>query len=186
MADDWTRALRHLTRKVPTEPASAVLDAMRGSDSDRGAATTMASLTDLAMNGILIYGLGIKEQSAIKALFIGDKAPLSTFEAKCEVASSIGLIGENTINNLEVIRHIRNTFAHAIANISFEEPEMERACNRLRLSDTHESLIKSLTSQINRQRYGYACHAIYLGSVEIGALSILSGQTNEPIRKILP
>jgi len=186
MANDWTRPLRHLTRKVPAEPKSAVLDAMRGSDSDRGAATTMASLADVAMNGILIYGLGIKEQSAIKALFVGDKAPLSTFEAKCQVALGIGLIGEITHNNLEVIRHIRNTFAHAIANISFEEPEMTRACNRLKLSDDHQFFINSLTDHVKRHRYGYACHAIYVRSLETGALAMLAGQTNARTQKILP
>jgi DNA-binding MltR family transcriptional regulator len=168
MADDWTSALRKLTREPPSkEVTSAVLNSMRGGDSDRGAALTMASLADTALNGIILWGTGVKEIEAIRGLFMGDRAPFGTFDAKIKVAWYFGLIGPKAYSNLAVIREVRNVFAHAMSDVTFDDKAIMRACERLQLSEQSTFFCNNVTDNRNRHKFGYVCDEIYRASFRV-------------------
>ncbi|MES2728987.1 MAG: DUF4145 domain-containing protein [Pseudomonadota bacterium] len=53
------------------------------------------------------------------SLFDGPNAPLSTFSAKIDLASRMGLIPPETQKSLHLVRRIRNEFAHKISECDF-------------------------------------------------------------------
>jgi hypothetical protein len=60
--------------------------------------------------------------------------PLSSFSARIGVAFAFSLIGEKTKYKLNIIREIRNSFAHTGAPLSFGTPEVINVCRLLDLS----------------------------------------------------
>jgi len=150
------------------------MSAAEGSDSDRAAALIMASFADVAMNGLIAYAIRVPDLTALKALFIAERGPLYEFASKIYFAKAIHIIGKDTTNNLEVIRNVRNTFAHAIADIDFDTSEISRACNRLILYNEHVSLS-------NRLKFGLACDIIYQRALHLLFTRQLSGSLSEKL-----
>ncbi len=70
------------------------------------------------------------------SLFSDESAPLGTLHAKILIADTLGILGKQTFQNLNLIKHIRNTFAHAVLPIDFLTKQIADACNALVLSDT--------------------------------------------------
>ena len=63
------------------------------------------------------------------ALF-GGEASFATFSAKINLGLSLGLYGNQTKTDINLIRKIRNEFAH-YANRSFAHPEISKHCARI-------------------------------------------------------
>src|SRR5580704_19143533 len=56
---------------------------------------------------------------------------MGSLNNKVRVANAVGLITDETRSSLEVIRRIRNAFAHAMVPISFKTREVLNACSLL-------------------------------------------------------
>ena len=52
----------------------------------------------------------------------GQYKPLSSFSAKIEIALAIGVIDKRIHANLNLIRLIRNDFAHEVSPLRFQAP----------------------------------------------------------------
>jgi DNA-binding MltR family transcriptional regulator len=72
-----------------------------------------------------------------KALF-GRMAPLSTFSAKIKIGFAIGLYNVVAYRQFEMIREVRNKFAHRLEALDFNHPDIAKIVND---PDRH-SLIK--------------------------------------------
>jgi DNA-binding MltR family transcriptional regulator len=66
-----------------------------------------------------------------EALF-GRMAPLSTFSAKIELGFAIGLYDERLRKPLDMIRDVRNKFAHRMEALSFDDPKIMELVQRAR------------------------------------------------------
>src|SRR5947209_1634118 len=55
------------------------------------------------------------EIKTVDDLFKGGNAPIGTFSAKMKAAYALGLISEDEFHDFELIRRIRNHFAHSMA-----------------------------------------------------------------------
>ena len=64
-------------------------------------------------------------------LFDTPYAPISNFRAKIELAYRIGLISSNLCRDLNIIRRIRNDFAHNIEGCSFEDLDVRNRITEL-------------------------------------------------------
>jgi hypothetical protein len=99
------------------------------------------------------------------ALF-GGEASFATFSAKINLGLSLGLYGNQTKTDLNLIRKIRNEFAHH-ANRSFAHPEISKHCARVTDYETTTPEVVALYTKfprINlRWRFLYATSAIGLG-----------------------
>src|ERR1035441_4304254 len=62
-------------------------------------------------------------------------APLSTFSNKINMAFSMGAFGEKTRHDLNLIRHLRNGFAHCRLPLYFKTPAVKGVCDNLSLPD---------------------------------------------------
>lgn len=61
----------------------------------------------------------------------GGYGPLSTFASKISVSYAFSFIGDTTRRNLNIMRDIRNAFAHTGAALSFNTKEVSDVCRLL-------------------------------------------------------
>ncbi len=100
-------------------------------ESDRGAVLISCSYIDELLSKTISSFL--VECEAADKLLNGFNAPLGTFSARIAVSYALGLIEEREYCDVEIIRKIRNKFAHAI-HISFEDQAVKDLCANLNMS----------------------------------------------------
>lgn len=61
--------------------------------------------------------------------------PLSTFSAKIKMGYSLGLYNKLMRDELDLIRYIRNAFAHSWRKLDFESTAVVEGCACLRIPD---------------------------------------------------
>jgi mannitol operon repressor len=98
-------------------------------ESDRGAVLISGTMLDERLESILNSFL-LKHKSS-EELLHGFNAPLGTFSARIAACLSLGLIQTNEYDELNLIRKIRNEFAHTWDNTSFETGKVKDLCSRL-------------------------------------------------------
>ncbi len=98
---------------------------------DRAIAILEAAQVDRSLEVIIKYKLIKLNSEDEKNLFIGDSAPLSTFSAKTKMAFALGIFGRKTRKELDIIRTIRNAFAHAAKPLTFSTSQITDECSKL-------------------------------------------------------
>jgi hypothetical protein len=120
-------ALAHLSRQDPTpQYFSAFFIEVNAEKNDRGAAILLAANAELCLRYAIKRHL-VTIDEAERTLF-HSSGPLRSFEAKIRIGFTMGLFGEQTKQNLDCIKAIRNAFAHAIIPMSFETAEVKAVC----------------------------------------------------------
>ena len=130
--------------------------------SPRSAAIILAAHVEDSLHLALARRLRIKP-SSWREVFSTERGPLGTFANKISMADAIGLISSETRRNLDIIRHLRNAFAHAMRPISFDTKEVADLCAMLRppsplppTTGTHADA----ENPTPRQRYQHTCELI--------------------------
>jgi len=96
-------------------------------ESDRGLCLLAIGRLDVILTKILeIKLLGSK---TFKRDLFNNNGPLCTLSSKIKMSYSLGLITKNTYEEIEVMRKVRNMFAHSDQHISFDSKEVEDACS---------------------------------------------------------
>ena len=91
-----------------------------GKESDRASVILSVAMLDKALETVIKTHL-VPTASSEDSLLEGAYAPLSTFNARIDLAYRLGLISIQFCRDLHTIRKIRNDFAHNIAGCSFED-----------------------------------------------------------------
>jgi DNA-binding MltR family transcriptional regulator len=91
--------------------------------------------------------------------------PLSSFFSKIHLAFALGLLDSKTRNNLEIIRKIRNVFAHAPKAVSFQTSLIVKECHKLTVSKPADT---------TSQTFGLAC---------VDAVNFLIDQLEKEIKR---
>jgi mannitol operon repressor len=107
----------------------AFLDEMNG-ESPRGAALTAAAMLDNLLKDIIAAFLIPGE--ATDALLEGFNAPLGTQSAREKAALAMGLLSDREAREAELIRKVRNEFAHGV-HVTFETPKVKALCKKLQM-----------------------------------------------------
>lgn len=150
--------LRALRIRMPSgEEHSQILKQVNLAGNDRGAAillTTYVERTIAQAISLRIPGAA----NHYSKLFEND-GMLSTLDCRIIMANVLGIIGPTTVENLNTIKHVRNTFAHASIAVTFETQEIKDACSSLTtfLRDEHPEGAK--------KQYASCCLAITTGLV---------------------
>lgn len=100
-----------------------------GSHDDRGLVLSLAAFAEDTLGRLLIAYL--REEKQAKELVEGFNAPLGTFSARIKVAFSLGLLHREQYDNLEILRRIRNSFAHNWQGISFDRNDIRALIRQL-------------------------------------------------------
>jgi len=98
-------------------------------ESDRGAVLVAGTMLDERLKEILKSFLS--DSKSTLNLIEGFNAPLGTFSSRIAACFSLGLIQKNEFDELNIIRKIRNEFAHTWDNASFETGIIKDLCSKL-------------------------------------------------------
>jgi DNA-binding MltR family transcriptional regulator len=71
------------------------------------------------------------EAKEVEQLF-DSNGPLCTFSSRIKVAFALGLLCEQHVRDLNLMRRIRNEFAHNASPLTFDEPSIANKCRELR------------------------------------------------------
>jgi DNA-binding MltR family transcriptional regulator len=127
--------LKDLARRLPPEDAffdnlfSLQESAPRPEAMDRTAAIASAQYLEYALQKAILAHLkkDISERE-IKELFDEPGAPIGSLSAKIRLAVAMGIIDHEEKEDLDTIRNIRNTFAHSMTHITFDDEAVQRSC----------------------------------------------------------
>lgn len=97
------------------------------SESDRGAALLAAAYVEGALEDALRRCL-VRDELG-DTLFDEANGPLGTLSAKLRMARALGVIPEVAYRDLELVRDIRNDFAHFPDRVSFDTPSVRDRCD---------------------------------------------------------
>jgi len=106
-------------------------------ESDRGVVLISASFLEEALEALLRARFSIrhsKSKSSINPLF-GTFGPLDSFSAKVKICYATDLIGEWMYGDLEIVRKLRNDFAHSVGAARFDLPKAVQLTERLKAAD---------------------------------------------------
>ncbi|MET4806640.1 hypothetical protein [Limibacillus sp. MBR-115] len=126
---DKPRDFKEFRKKNPhLEPFWPYLELLN-KESDRGRVLISTGFLEQQLKDVLLaYML---EASQATDLVDGHNAPLGTFSSRITACYVLGLITEDEHHDLNLIRKIRNDFAHDI-HTSFEKPDIADRCRELR------------------------------------------------------
>jgi len=127
-------------------------------ESDRGAA--------VLVGGFVENYLGVYLQSLVVDPKVADDlfqavGPLSSFSQRIAVARAFGFISKGDYDDLNLIRRIRNHFAHHPLEVSFSASPVAQLATRLSEQETtSESHLKNLAER-NKLAYLYSCAQVF-------------------------
>jgi len=98
---------------------------------DRATALIGGALLDTALKLLICTQFRELTNEQADDIFDGPTASLSSFSAKIRIAHALGFYGSKTLQDLERVKTIRNTFAHTLVPITFETEEVNAVCNNL-------------------------------------------------------
>lgn len=110
------------------------------SQSDRGAAVLGGAYIDADLGEALkskLRDLNLSNKETLHKRLFRHNGPLSTFSARIDMAFALYLIGEKTRHDLDIIRGIRNDFAHDLEvgspdkGLTFLSQPVADRCNNL-------------------------------------------------------
>lgn len=99
-------------------------------ETDRGAALVGAALIDSRIERILLSHLA--NDGIAQDLLNGGNAPLGSFSSRLKLAYGLGLITELEYKECDIIRRIRNEFAHQVHGLTFTAPKLTDLARNLR------------------------------------------------------
>lgn len=103
--------------------------------SDRAVAILLGAFAETALERYLRSHIGQDLDADEQRSLSGYDGPLAGFKAKIERGYSFGLFGDVTKNDLEIIRVVRNGFAHCRKNLKFTTRETAEMCAHLQWPD---------------------------------------------------
>jgi DNA-binding MltR family transcriptional regulator len=119
---DWVSNLREVTSSEKDRVAIVRETLLK--ESDRGCAIFGAAILHDDLEGLLRAFFRTDEDSVKRAVdpLFQTYAPLATFSSRIQIAFALKLITKDLKYRLDIIRRLRNDFAHESGPIDFDEP----------------------------------------------------------------
>jgi DNA-binding MltR family transcriptional regulator len=125
--------LREFSRRLPAgEEWPEAGDDIRNVH-DRAAAIILGAHVEMYLQRLLLAHL----PNAKPEIFLPPSGPLTDFYAKNHLAFAMGIIPKAILKDLEVVRRVRNAFAHAPAPMRFSDPPIRDECRKMRFHPIH-------------------------------------------------
>jgi mannitol operon repressor len=99
-------------------------------ETDRGAALVGAALLDSRLRWLLVQHF--IESGVTEELLDGGNAPLGAFRSKIKLTHALGLITGLEFQEAQLIRKVRNEFAHQLHGLSFDSAYIASLCSNLK------------------------------------------------------
>ncbi|MEF8733745.1 MAG: MltR family transcriptional regulator [Candidatus Accumulibacter meliphilus] len=102
-------------------------------ESDRGSALFATAYLDKAISDLLYLSVVYEPKKVKKDLF-DFNSPLGTFSSRIKMAYYLGKISKEVRQDLDLLRDIRNRFAHHPSVVSFDDEKIANKCRELQFS----------------------------------------------------
>lgn len=167
----YLRTFKVYTKSLASAEDSEAMEREYYAEGDRACAILQATWTELIVERVLRGRLRWEGASQI----FDANGPLATFSNKIIMAYGMGIFGKKTRHDLDLIRHLRNGFAHCRLPIRFRNPEVKIVCDYLALPDITRAVPTYLLDrQVEgggewydrdhpRERYMICCYTIISG-----------------------
>jgi hypothetical protein len=183
---EWQSDLKMLQRRPPSKNImQTIINVMSSDTDDRAAAILAATFVETSLIGPIAIITG--NEAEIEKHFWKRRGRWSNFDSRIKEATNLGIVGPQTTSNLDIIRLVRNAFAHSLSEIEFTTPEVERACSVLKLIRP-ELLATPEPRRQARYHYCYACYEVFQAMIAYVGLPWVagSGRPAPPARPVLP
>jgi DNA-binding MltR family transcriptional regulator len=119
----------------------AVLAEINQGASDRALGIIAASVVEIHLTKLIkdafIMETTIKDKQTVRGQMFHSSGPLGAFSNKIRLAYLMGLISPGFFKDLEIMKEIRNRFAHYTEIGSFDHEEISSRCANFRLVDRY-------------------------------------------------
>jgi DNA-binding MltR family transcriptional regulator len=103
-------------------------------ESDRGCALFATAYLDKALSDLLYVSVVYEKAKKIEKELFDFNSPLGTFSARIKMAYYMGKISKATRRDLDLLRDIRNKFAHHPNIVTFNDKAVANQCQALGFS----------------------------------------------------
>jgi hypothetical protein len=127
----YIEALKQFGAEEPSQRDIKAIESELYNGPDRGAAVVLAALVERALEKLLRNHM--RPEGASSLFKYG--GPLGDFSSKIQMGYALSLFGPDTRKDLNIIRHLRNQFAHSRKPIKFTTPVVRACCEQLTYPD---------------------------------------------------
>jgi hypothetical protein len=173
------KTLKELAKELPSLNEIGRIYAEVQLAEDYAAAIISSSLMDTMLRYLIASHLIPMGASHEDNIFGDQRGVLRTLSSKIEMSYAMGLIGPETRGALEIVRKVRNFFAHYTSQVNFDTPEILAECRKIRtpkilreVSDISPIMTARNPAKLN---YVHVCnfisvdiynHVVFLGKPE--------------------
>ena len=146
-------SLKRLLEQVPTPEEYQIAWQSVRKDEPRTSVILAATLVEEMLRALLVAHMakGVDAKDGPKDLF-GPMKPLSSFSAKIRLGYAMKLYGDRTFHDLDLLREVRNVFAHGKLSIDFSTPGIKWAIDNFvchnREKDNPQKRFYSVTTSL--------------------------------------
>jgi len=123
--------LRRYFEGASVQQVATIYIEMRHTSSDRIAAISCAAILEDTLGTSISCRLIEMGADWEDRVFRDRNAPLGDFQSRIILAYAMGLIGPSARADLDLIRSVRNDFAHLGAPLTFNDPDISEKCNKI-------------------------------------------------------
>jgi len=127
-------------------------------ETDRGAALVGAAMIDDRLDRLLRSHL--LDCKAASELLDGGAAPLGTLSSRIRMAYALGLITDSEHSECNIIRKVRNEFAHKLHGLTFSDQGIISLCQSLKAHTPED------------KRFGGNARQLFINSVVLTSLAL--------------
>lgn len=150
-----------LSRRAPDEQEFSEAMEELFHSSDRVAAIMCSALVEHEL--MTAISARLHDPGDVSALFhSGEASPFGTFKQRIVAGKALGIYRAETAADLDLIRDIRNQFAHALLRIDFENEHIAATCSELREYLTWEP-VEGREPKPVREKFENVCISIAYG-----------------------
>jgi len=121
---------------------------------DRATVLIAGALLDQALEAAILTHFVNLNKNEKRDIFSGEvNGPLSSFAHKIRISYALGIIGKNAKEDLNVIKAIRNAFAHAFDHVDFSTETIKLACEHIKVIDRLEGDVFNSASSGPEERF---------------------------------
>lgn len=124
------------------------------SETDRGAAVLAGSFAEHALGTYLQHRVS---SSGLAERLFGPVGPLSSFSQRIAVAFAFGQISRTQYADFELVRQVRNHFAHHPLEASFSSPEVNKLAVKMSIYSDKEAMLYHPEESRPRIAYLFTC-----------------------------
>lgn len=148
--------------------------------SDRASVILLGSFVENILVAVLKSKMRPDLSNTLEGRLVEGNGPISTFSAKIHIAFAFELFGPVFLHDLNLIRELRNAFAHVQHPMTLSTPQIAEVCKHLKLADDRKLSISPMSyfehspdqtvakdKTHPRTRFTVTCHTISISLLQV-------------------